>query len=61
MSYVQPEYVKTGETVNANEHGVEFNLTEGKEYEVLEHLGFYYKIVNDLGVEDTYSYEYFTR
>lgn len=61
MSYIIPEYIKTGETVKANEYGVEFNLTEGKEYKVLEHLGLYYKIVNDFGKEEIYSYEYFTR
>ena len=61
MSYVLPSYIKKGDFVKANEFGKEFNLTVGKEYEILEHYGREYKIKNDLGVEDIYTYEYFTR
>lgn len=61
MSYVLPERVKKGDMVKANEFAEEFGLTPGKEYEILEHYGLEYKVKNDAGVEDIYSYEYFTR
>lgn len=46
--------------VKANQFGEEFHLTDGKIYNVIENIGRrYYKVENDLGIEELYTAEYF--
>ena len=48
-----------GEPITANMHGVEFNLTEDKEYIVLKYDGDCIQIKNDLEKIEWYSLDYF--
>lgn len=56
---VETRMWKTGDTVLATE--TDFNITEGKTYEIVKPGVFYdcLVIVNDLGEEEEYSEEFF--
>lgn len=57
--YTLPKYVHKNDIVIVNEFGEGLGITVGAEYTVLEVIGHYYRIVNDEGNEDLYTYEYF--
>lgn len=57
--YSTPEYIHEGDIIIANEFGEGLGITVGSEYTVLEVIGRYYRIVNDDGKEELYTYEYF--
>lgn len=48
-----------GNTVKATKFGEEFNLTEDREYEVLDYNCNMILVRNDLEIEDWYTVEYF--
>ena len=52
-------HVAIGEIVTATQFAADFDLTEDKEYKVLDYDGDCILIKDDLGVENWYSLEYF--
>lgn len=55
------QYVKEGDVVKGRANGEEFNISEGKEYEILEvNNSTMVTVKNDKNQIDIYSVEYFT-
>lgn len=55
------EMVAIGDMIEANQHGAEFNLTPGRQYELSGYDGDCIQVMNDLGVKDWYSRDYFRK
>ena len=49
----------TGNTVKATKQAEDFNLTEDKEYEILDYSCNTVQVRNDLEIEEWYTTEYF--
>ena len=61
MKVTKTEVIELQEYEEANEHAEDFNLTAGQKYKVLGFDRDCIKVKNDLGNEEWYSLDYFTR